>query len=340
MTNDTFLQQFLSSQQRSNRSDLRRIARKPKSMSLGVYQTGVATRREYGSTSNLSFLSSFNSSKTVQQPLSAFRHGTPPQGAEATKSLSPPAEGEAERPRSTQTFGVEVDPQSNTGSMDGATTDGTAKPRENPEDRERRLVEESKLKELTEKLTSSQNLLAESLQREKNLQYRLRQLEAESQVLRRSRAPLVLLIGRHRIEPRTQEFIQYEVCVERFNSASANQVVQYSLWRRYSQFVEMHKQLQKECPPIARAAIPRLPKKKWTGNFEPEFVDRRAEELQWYLQLIASVEPMRRCSAFREFLTPCSGNGILGGDIASGERNLSSDALVMVSAKDLTKARR
>ena len=190
------------------------------------------------------------------------------------------------------------------------------------------------------KLSSTQRLLQESHQREKSLQYRLRHAESEVQVLRRLRPPLVLRIGKHRVDPRSGSYVQYEVCVERVSSGAPNQTVQYSLWRRYSQFKTMHDAVAKQIAPEAKETLPKLPPKKFRGNLDLDFIEARGKALNWYLQLMASIEPLRRCVAFKDFLVPSAGNGVLGGDIAQGERNVgllasnSSDALIMNSARE------
>ncbi len=50
------------------------------------------------------------------------------------------------------------------------------------------------------------------------------------------------------------------------------------------------------------AAIPPLPEKKYLGNMGNDFVNKRKEELQNYLNLLAGHEELRMSKVFMRFL--------------------------------------
>ena len=74
----------------------------------------------------------------------------------------------------------------------------------------------------------------------------------------------------------------------------------WNVWRRYSEFVSFHSELKKE----GVTGRPALPQKKWLGNLEPEFIQKRVKELEAYVSDVLRMPQGQKLFSLRNFLQP------------------------------------
>mmetsp|Transcript_16808 Transcript_16808/g.39647 ORF Transcript_16808/g.39647 Transcript_16808/m.39647 type:complete len:161 (+) Transcript_16808:69-551(+) len=70
------------------------------------------------------------------------------------------------------------------------------------------------------------------------------------------------------------------------------------LFRRYSEFLRLHKQLRKAYPSVK---LPRLPPKR-VFSFFPDVIERRGHDLQVYLEQVLRIVALRNSPQFTSFL--------------------------------------
>jgi len=75
--------------------------------------------------------------------------------------------------------------------------------------------------------------------------------------------------------------------------------INYTLLKRYSQFDELHAALKKAYKGVD---LPLLPKKRWFGNTDPSFVQKRCRKLQLYLNSLALNETLFKSTIMCKFL--------------------------------------
>ena len=74
----------------------------------------------------------------------------------------------------------------------------------------------------------------------------------------------------------------------------------WNVWRRYSEFTNFHSELKKE----GVVGRPTMPQKKWLGNLEPEFINKRVKNLEAYLSDVLRMPQGQTLFSLRNFLQP------------------------------------
>lgn len=74
------------------------------------------------------------------------------------------------------------------------------------------------------------------------------------------------------------------------------------MYRRFSDFEWLQKQLQ-DNDEYRGLIIPPLPEKKYLGNLDQQFVEKRREELESFLKVVASHSTLKFDPHLRAFLT-------------------------------------
>jgi hypothetical protein len=81
--------------------------------------------------------------------------------------------------------------------------------------------------------------------------------------------------------------------------------------KRYNEFFKLNKALKK----VHRFSnLPKLPKKKWFGNTDPDFVQRRFRKLEFYLNSLKSIEGVFETKEMIHFLVGHSTDEDSGSD--------------------------
>jgi len=76
-------------------------------------------------------------------------------------------------------------------------------------------------------------------------------------------------------------------------------ITNYTLLKRYSQFDDLHQNIKKS---YKGADLPLLPKKRWFGNTDPSFVQKRCRKLQLYLNNLTQIETIFKGIEFSKFI--------------------------------------
>ena len=74
----------------------------------------------------------------------------------------------------------------------------------------------------------------------------------------------------------------------------------WNVWRRYSEFTNFHSELKKE----GVVGRPTMPQKKWLGNLEPAFINKRVKNLEAYLSDVLRMPQGQTLFSLRNFLQP------------------------------------
>ena len=84
-----------------------------------------------------------------------------------------------------------------------------------------------------------------------------------------------------------------------------------SSWRRFKEFEEAFKALQRKAKELGMEPLPEPPQKKTFGRFDPKFVEDRRRSLQELLQHIKRCPGLNSCAVFQALLGLFGGGGYL-----------------------------
>eukprot|EP01084_Bolivina_argentea_P161367 280921_1 len=76
--------------------------------------------------------------------------------------------------------------------------------------------------------------------------------------------------------------------------------LKWQIWKRFSQFEKLHKQLLKIIPKFEA----QLPPRKTFGRFKPAFIEQRSDLLQKYITVIEQNEQVIKLNEFKQFVIP------------------------------------
>jgi len=77
----------------------------------------------------------------------------------------------------------------------------------------------------------------------------------------------------------------------------------YTVEKTYTVFKELHDKLCKELPSMVRSTLPPCPPKRFWGQMDPDFISKRTQDLQVYLNDLVVIPQVRDSKAFQQFIT-------------------------------------
>lgn len=77
----------------------------------------------------------------------------------------------------------------------------------------------------------------------------------------------------------------------------------YTVEKTYTVFKELHDKLVKELPSMVRTKLPPCPPKRFWGQMDPDFISKRTQDLQVYLNELVMIPEVRDSSSFQHFIS-------------------------------------
>ncbi|ETO26086.1 PX domain containing protein [Reticulomyxa filosa] len=100
--------------------------------------------------------------------------------------------------------------------------------------------------------------------------------------------------GASKVQPKSgQAFVAYNVVIK-------DGILKWQLWKRYSQFAELHESLKK----VLNSKLPEFPPKQMIRRFNIDFVNTRKNKLQQYINALIRLPVALQSKELREFFIP------------------------------------